>query len=118
MGGENSIQQSWQGENIEKVFISWGIPDRKIELSEGKAMYEWFSSSTFYTPRQTTGRVNVVGNTAYVNTTTTGGESFSGSCTRSFIVNSENIIIQGSSRGNNCCFVALAGYCASLLNEK
>lgn len=115
-GGEGKILSSWQGEHIESVLLNWGSPDRQTKLSNGRVMHEWFSNRQYAMPSNTTGSVNVVGNTAYLNTTTTGGGVISGNCRRSFITDEHGIIVDGSASGNDCCVMAIAGYCASLLN--
>jgi len=115
-GGERKILNSWQGEHIESVLLHWGSPDRQTTLSNGRVMHEWFANRQYNMPSNTTGSVNVIGKTAYINTITTGGGVISGNCRRSFITNESGIIVDGRANGNDCCVMAIAGYCASLLN--
>lgn len=114
--GEGRILQSWKGAHIEQVFRNWGLPHRQAKLSDGNTMYEWGSSQTYTMPGSTTGTVNVIGNTAYVNAQTTGPTTISGECTRTLIAAQDGTVLEGSARGNNCCVMAIAGHCASLLN--
>ena len=117
-GGEGRILQSWKGTHVEEVFRSWGIPQRQAKLSDGSTMYEWGDYQSYSMPGRTTGTVNVIGHTAYVNTQTTGPTTLSGECTRSLIADADGTVIEGTSRGNNCCVLAIAGHCASLLNPR
>jgi hypothetical protein len=61
-------------------------------------------------PATTTGTVNVVGGTAYVNTTTTGGETITGSCTRILEVDDRGIVVGWQWEGGNCPFLEAFGY--------
>lgn len=114
--GEGRILQSWKGMHIEQVYRNWGLPQRQAKLSDGNTMYEWGSVQSYSMPGSTTSTVNVIGNTASVNAQTTGPTTISGECTRSLIAKPDGTVIEGSARGNNCCVMAIAGYCASLLN--
>lgn len=114
--GEGRILQSWTGAHIEQVFRNWGLPHRQVKLSDGNTMYEWGSSQSYTMPGSTTGTVNVIGNTAYVNAQSTGPTTISGECIRTLIAAPDGTVLEGSARGNNCCVMAIAGYCASLLN--
>lgn len=114
--GEGRILQSWKGSHIEQVFRSWGLPHRQAKLSDGNTMYEWSNSQSYTIPGSTTGTVNVIGNTAYINAQTTGPTTISGGCIRVLIATQDGTVLEGSARGNNCCVMAIAGYCASLLN--
>ena len=109
---ENGIMQSWYGSHINEVIDQWGPPGQESNVA-GRRFYSWGHSQSATLPSQTTGNATVTGNTVTYNATTTGG-TISGSCTRSFEVNSQNIVINGFSKGNNCCVMAIAGYCASL----
>lgn len=114
--GEGRIIQSWKGAHVDQVFRHWGIPQRQAKLSDGSTLYEWGHAENYTSSGSTTSTVNVIGNKAYVDTQTTAPTTVSYECTRSLIANSEGIVIEGSARGNNCCFMAIAGYCANLLN--
>jgi hypothetical protein len=114
--GEGRILQSWKGAHIDQVFRNWGLPHRQAKLSDGNTMYEWGSSQSYTMPGRTTGTVDVIGNTAYIAAQTTGPSIISGECTRTLIATQEGTVIEGGARGNNCCVMAIAGYCASLLN--
>jgi len=42
------------------------------------------------------------------------GGTVGGTCTRSLEVDDKNIVIAGYSQGDNCCVLAVSGYCGSL----
>ena len=113
--GEEKILASWRGAEIESVYLRWGIPDKKVELSNGKTLHEWYATQTYVLPSTTTATVNIVGSTAYVNSSSTGGP-ISGNCRRLIVSDANGKVTEGSSQGNNCCVMAFAGYCAGLLN--
>ena len=111
-GVEKSIIQSWVGSDINAVVSKWGPPQGEQEFS-GRKYYSWGHSQSFNLPSQTTGTATLTGNTVQYSGITTGGV-ISGNCTRTLEVNENDIVIAGTSRGNNCCVMAVAGYCASL----
>ena len=115
-GAEDRILGSWQGVHIEQVFRHWGLPARQATLSDGKTLYEWSHGQTVTLPGSTTGTVTVSGGTAYVNAQTRAPTAVTGECTRTFVAGGDGKVAEGYSRGNNCCVMAVAGYCASLLN--
>ena len=114
--GEGRIIQSWKGAHIDQVIRRRGLPLGQAKLSDGSTLYEWGHFESFTLPGSTTATVRVIGNTTYADATSTAPTNFSGECTRSLVTDSNGIVIDGSARGNNCCFLAIAGYCASLLN--
>lgn len=113
--GEGKIISSWYGATLESVIRRWGVPNRSFQLSDGKIIYEWHSSQKVTLPNTTTGTVTTIGKTTYVNATTT-NSTFQGSCVRTLVVDELGIVLEGGARGNSCCVLAIAGYCASLLN--
>lgn len=114
--GESRIIDSWRGSHLDQVMRHWGIPDRQAQLSDGTTLYQWGHSQTYFLPGSTAGKATVIGNTAYISTQTTSARAISGECTRYLIAHSDGGIVDGGARGNNCCIMAIAGHCASLLN--
>ena len=115
-GGEKEILSSWIGSNINAVITHWGPPQQERTIA-GRKYFIWSTSQSVSVPAQTSGTATVVGNTVYYNQSTVGGGSFTASCTRSMEVDENNIVVRGYSQGNNCCVLAIAGYCASLLKR-
>lgn len=113
---ERRILDSWKGVPVEQVFRQWGLPAAQAKLSDGSTMYEWRHGQNLVFPGSTTGTVNVIGSTAHIHMQTIPPTSFQGECTRSLIADPGGMILEGRSFGNNCCVMAIAGYCASLLN--
>jgi hypothetical protein len=114
--GEGRILDSWKGVHIDQAILQWGIPARQAKLSDGRTVYEWYHNQQIVKPGSSTGTVDIIGSTAYINTQTTPATTYSGECIRSLVADPAGIIVEGNSRGNNCCIMAIAGYCASLLN--
>lgn len=115
-GAEERILSSWRGAQIDQVFRQWGLPQRQAQLGDGSALYEWNHSQSIALPGSTTGTVNVIGNIAYINAQTRPSTTISGECTRTLAAGVDGKVTEGNSRGSNCCVMAIAGYCASLLN--
>lgn len=114
--GEGRIFQSWKGSHIDQVFRHWGLPQRQAKLSDGSTMYEWGRLQSYTLSGSATSTANIIRNTTYVSTQATAPTTVSGECTRSLIANSDGIVVEGSARGNDCCVMAIAGYCAGLVN--
>ena len=110
---EKGIIKSWLGSDINEVVSQWGPPQGEREVI-GKKYYIWGHSQSFNLPAQTHGTATVIGNSVYYNGTTYGGGTVGGTCTRSLEVDENNTVVAGYSQGNNCCVMAVAGYCGSL----
>jgi hypothetical protein len=109
-GAEKGIIHSWLGSDINEVASQWGPPQSKREIL-GRQYFIWESS-----PAHTSGTAITEGNKVYYSTS--GGGSSSWNCTRFLEVDNKNTIISGYSQGNNCCVMAVAGQCASLLKTR
>ena len=103
-GTMDRIMSSWQGSTLEDAIGQWGYPDQKQEIA-GKTLYHWDKVKSFTTPINTSGTATVYGNTAYLNTTTTGGQTLTGSCRRTLVVNEKDVIVSTEWKGNNCPFM-------------
>ena len=110
-GAEKGILGSWIGSDVDELVSQWGPPDSSREVL-GRKYYSWYHSQSITLPSHTSGSAVVTGNTVQYSGTTTGG-TISGSCTRTMEVQN-NMIVKGYSKGDNCCVMAVAGYCASL----
>jgi len=109
-GTMDRIMQSWSGAPMDEVVSQWGYPDAQ-QAFMGKTIYHWDRTVAMNMPASTTGTINVIGNTAYLNTTTSGGGVMRGACRRSLEVNSKNIVVGSQWKGNNCPFADVAmGY--------
>lgn len=90
-GTMNGIMASWKGAPLDEVISQWGYPSDQQTIA-GRKLYHWRDNRRIYTPPTTTGTVNAIGSTAYVNTTTVGGGYSNWSCTRTLEVNKNNIV--------------------------
>jgi hypothetical protein len=88
---------------IDAVIAQWGYPDQEQTIA-GHKLYRWYYTKSAVLPATTSGTVTQVGNTAFVNATTSGGGAISGSCTRTLEVDDHNIVIRWQWQGNNCPF--------------
>lgn len=109
-GTMDGIMSSWYGAPLDEVIAQWGYPNQKQSFGGTDTTYLWFDSASYTMPTNTTGTVNVVGNMAYINTTTTGGGTLSGNCTRALTVDKKNIVIGTRWEGNDCPFAELLKY--------
>ena len=72
-GTMDGIMRSWEGAPLDAAIAQWGYPDQE-QVIAGHKLYRWFYTKTASLPATTTGTVNQIGNTAYLNATTSGGE--------------------------------------------
>ena len=104
------IMKSWEGASLNQVVSQWGYPDHQQDFA-GRKLYLWDKNVSVLLPSTTTGTVNVIGNTAYLNSTTSGGGVMNGSCRRTLEVNKANKVVGTQWSGNNCPFADVAmGY--------
>ena len=83
------------GTPTDQFFIQYGPPSQTYVLDSGGKIYLWSEIPTNYTVGGTSSStVNVVGGTAYVNTTSTPASTYSVQCTVKIIGNTEGIITQ------------------------
>lgn len=116
--GEGRIIDSWRGANINDLMRAWGIPDRQMQLSDGGSLYEWNNRQQIETVGSTTGRATASQGTVYYTEQSVAGGPRSVSCRRTFSTDKDGNIVRGTSEGDNCCFLAVSGYCESLLNHR
>jgi hypothetical protein len=108
-GTMDRIMGSWQGAPLDAVIAQWGYPHQEQTIA-GHKLYRWFYSKSVTMPASTTGTVTPIGNTAYVNMTTTGGGTFNGNCVRTLEVDERNFVIRWEWSGNNCPFADVLEY--------
>jgi hypothetical protein len=109
-GTMDRIMQSWEGATLNEVVSQWGYPSGQQEF-DGRKIYHWDRNITMSLPSTTTGSVNVIGNTAYVNTMTYGGGPSNWTCQRSLEVDKNGVVVSWQWEGNNCPFADVAmGY--------
>ena len=92
-GTMDGIMNSWQGASLDAVIAQWGYPDQE-QVIAGHKLYRWFYTKTASLPATTTGTVNQIGNTAFMNATTYGGGTVVGNCTRTLEVDEHNIVVR------------------------
>lgn len=107
-GTMDGIMQSWHGAPLDDVITQWGYPSGQQDIA-GRKIYIWDKKRILTLPQETTGQARVIGNTAYLSTTTTGGTSF-WSCQRILEVNDKNIVVGSQWQGNNCPYAELGQY--------
>ena len=113
----DKIVDSWRGESVDSVVQHWGIPDGQFQGRDGR-IYEWIQRESATLPGTAQTTTNIIGDTAYSTTTYSGPIQISGVCVRQLSTNPAGVVVAGSWRGNNCCFMAVAGYCATLANPR
>src|SRR5579871_1942932 len=100
--------RAWEGRNVNDLIAKVGPPTSTFQMPNGNTIYTYARSAigttpVYRTPTQTT--VNVVGNTAYANTTggqVYGGQAYQVSCTVNYTVDKNQTIISWQYEGNAC----------------
>jgi hypothetical protein len=100
--------RGWEGRNINDFIAKVGPPSSTFQMPNGNMMYTFSRSAigttpVYRTPTQTT--VNVVGSTAYANTTggqVYGGQVYQRSCDVNLTVDQSQTIIAWRYEGNAC----------------
>ena len=105
----NGIMSSWVGSNIEEVVSQWGYPHEQREF-RGRTLYVWNTNTTLTMPKTTNTTANVIGNTVYAQSTTTGGNSTQWSCQRILEVDDKGRVLAYQWSGNNCPFGEVLQY--------
>ena len=105
----DSIMRSWEGAPLDAAIAQWGYPDQEQEIA-GHKLYRWFYTKSASLPATTTGTMNQIGNTAFINATTSGGGTLVGNCTRTLEVDEHKTIIRWQWNGNNCPFAEALEY--------
>ena len=109
-GTMDRIMSSWNGAHLDEVISQWGYPHEERVIA-GRKLYVWNRNTTLTSPRVTNSTVNVIGNTAYVNSYSYGGGTSAWSCQRILEVNKFNRVVAHQWGGNNCPFADIAmGY--------
>ncbi len=109
-GTMDRVMSSWQGASLDEVISQWGYPAAQQDIA-GRKLYHWDKTATLAMPSHTTGTANIIGNTAYINTTTYGGGLSHWSCRRTLEVNDSNMVVGWQWGGNNCPFATIGmGY--------
>ncbi len=101
-GKYEEILNSWVGADVNQLVNSWGYPDGSFEAPNGNKVYVYGSSGSYRMPTQTNTTYNVIGNTVYGNSVTTGGQTLNFWCKTYFEVNESNRIVTWRWEGNNC----------------
>ena len=108
-GTMDGIMASWQGANLDQVIDRWGYPDEERNIA-GRTLYVWDRDVSLSLPATTTGTITTLGNTSYLNTTSSGGGISNWSCRRILEVNQQKIIVGSQWSGNNCPFAEMGPY--------
>lgn len=98
----NAILDTWMWHDVNELVNSWGYPQNSFKAPNGNTVYVYGSSGSYTMPTQTNTTYNVVGNTVYGNSYTTGGQTLNFWCRTFFEVNDQNIIVNWRWEGNNC----------------
>jgi hypothetical protein len=109
MGTMDGIMHSWDGAPLDAVIAQWGYPNQEQTIG-GHKLYHWYYTKSASIPATTTGTVTAVGNTAFINATTSGGGIVQGACTRTMEVDERNTVIRWQWSGNNCPFAEAFEY--------
>jgi len=83
------------GQDVEAVVRVYGVPNRIMELSEGRKIFEYTRGYTRTTPVQ--GHQDMYGNVTF-----TGGNRISHSCTVDFTVDQNQRVLYWSANGDHC----------------
>ncbi len=105
----DGIMSSWQGAHIDDAVSQWGYPDEEKEF-RGKKLYVWHHNKSAFLPASASTTTSFIGNTAYSNSTMTGGHTISGECDRTLEVDSAGKVVSWQWGGNNCPFAEAFEY--------
>ena len=83
-GCASQIMQGYVGKDVRVVMLDYGAPANAFDMGDGRRAFQWVIGSSYTTPvsAKTTGNVNAIGSTAWVNsnTTITGGQTINSKC--------------------------------------
>jgi hypothetical protein len=66
------------GKDIRDVMVADGPPVHQFDLGDGRRAFQWYiGGGTYVMPQTTTGTVTAFGNQAFLNSTTSGGQTVS-----------------------------------------
>ncbi|MBZ9859716.1 hypothetical protein [Mesorhizobium sp. CA12] len=90
-----ALSTKFAGRSADSFFLQYGPPASSYTMNDGRRMYVWAETQrNFQLPGSSTSTVNVIGNTAYVNTTTTPGANIAMQCQVRLVVSKSGIIEQ------------------------
>jgi hypothetical protein len=83
-GCATQIMQSYVGKDVREIMLDYGAPANAFDMGEGRRAFQWSIGSSYTAPitATTTGSVNSVGSTSWVNSNTiiTGGQVINSQC--------------------------------------
>lgn len=99
-----SMAEQFQGQPTDSFFLKFGPPASSYKLNDGRTMYTWAEKNkSYYMPGTSTSTVNMIGNTAYVNTTTSPSSTIDVQCQVRIIASKtgkiEQVLAQSDSMG-------------------
>ncbi|MDX8532795.1 hypothetical protein RFM41_13190 [Mesorhizobium sp. VK25A] len=90
-----ALSTKFAGKSADSFFMQYGPPASSYTMNDGRRMYVWAETQrNFQLPGSSTSTVNVIGNTAYVNTTTTPGANIAMQCQVRLVVSQAGTIEQ------------------------
>jgi len=93
---------SWMGHDVNELVNSWGYPVNSFKAPNGNTVYVYDSSGSYTMPINTNTTHNIIGNSIYSHSTTTGGQTLNFWCRTFFEINESNEIVLWRWEGNNC----------------
>lgn len=83
--------QSYVGKDVRDVMLDYGPPANAMDMGDGRRAFQWVMNQSYTMPSYatTSGTVNQVGSSAWVNsnTTITGGQTINSSCVYTMFAN-------------------------------
>ena len=90
-----ALSTKFAGKSADSFFMQYGPPASSYTMNDGRRMYVWAETQrNFQLPGSSTSTVNVIGNTAIVNTTTTPGANIAMQCQVRLVVSKSGTIEQ------------------------
>jgi hypothetical protein len=106
----NGVMSSWSGAHIDDVIGQWGYPHDERTVA-GRHIYYWYRNMSGRTPSQTSTYGTVYPDGSFnAQSTTTGGQTIHGSCTRIIEVDQPGNVSSWQWQGNNCPFAEWFAY--------
>ena len=83
-GCASQTMQSYMGKDVREVMLDYGPPANAFDMGDGRRAFQWVigSSYTMPTTAHTSGTVNTIASTTWVNSNTviTGGQTINSKC--------------------------------------
>ena len=83
-GCASQIMQGFVGKDMREVMLEYGPPANAFDMGDGRRAFQWAINSSYTTPSYatTTGTVNTVGASSWVNSNTVihGGQTVNSKC--------------------------------------